>query len=307
MSQPILTVIVPAYDEAPTIGELLNAIAAAPYDKQVIVVDDGSNDGTWQAAHSWRLATGQPLELVRHRGNRGKGAAIRTGLAHACGDVVLIQDADLEYDPSDYPRIVGPILAGESDIVYGSRYLSSRRDLPWTLNRVCVVLLNYMVRGLFGVRLTDEATCYKAFRTELLRRMELRCEKFDFCPEVTAKAARMGIAIREVPISYVPRTRGEGKKIQWKDGVHAIATLLRWRIVPFHPLDASAATSSLSSAGRSRPLANRTFNEDSGSMAPVPVPVVPSPVGIERGAGPRPGGSSPQCTLGMAVERSSLM
>lgn len=240
MSRPELTVIVPAYDEAPTIRALLDAVAAAPYAKQVIVVDDGSRDGTWQAVRDWRASTGRHLELFRHLGNRGKGAAIRTGLAHARGDVVLIQDADLEYDPADYPRVVGPILAGEAEIVYGSRYLSPGRRLPWTPNRACVVLLNRIARVLFGVRLTDEATCYKAFRTELLRRMDLRCERFEFCPEVTAKSARMGVAIREVPVGYSPRTRCEGKKIRWEDGLHAIATLLRWRIAPFRPLGSRA-------------------------------------------------------------------
>ncbi len=235
MSDPTLTVVIPAYNEAPTIGRLLDAVVAAPYVKQIVVVDDGSTDGTSDALEEWKLHMGWAIELVRHSRNRGKGAAIRTGLTLARGMVTIVQDADLEYDPSEYDRLIGPILRGETDVVYGSRYLCPAEPLPWGPNRVCVLLLNLMVRILYGRVLTDEATCYKALRTDLLRRLDLRCERFEFCPEVTAKLCRMGVRIHEVPIAYTPRTQIEGKKIRWSDGVEAIATLLRWRLLPFQP------------------------------------------------------------------------
>jgi glycosyltransferase involved in cell wall biosynthesis len=233
---PLLTVIIPAYNEARSIAELLDAVAAAPYRrKQIVVVDDASSDGTGAVLDAWRQRTGVDIDLVRHPANRGKGAAIRTGLERARGPICLIQDADLEYDPSDYPALVEPIVSGRADVVYGSRYLRRDNPLPMTANRLCVHLLNLMVRVLYGQAISDEATCYKAFRTEVLRRMDLRCERFEFCPEVTAKASRMGLTIHEVPVRYRPRSILEGKKIRWSDGVEAIATLLRWRVSRMHP------------------------------------------------------------------------
>ena len=233
-----LTVIVPAYNEAATIEPLLDAVAAAPCIKQIVVVDDGSTDGTAAAIERWMLRCGGDVELIRHRVNRGKGAAIRTGLDRARGEVVLIQDADLEYDPGDYPTLIGPILSGRAEVVFGSRYLRPGNPLPWTANRLCVHLLNGIVRVLYRRRITDEATCYKALRVELLRRMDLRCERFEFCPEVTAKACLLGVRIVEVPVRYSPRSRLDGKKIRWWDGVEAIATLVRWRLARFEPVEA---------------------------------------------------------------------
>ena len=239
-----LTVIIPAYNEEATIGEVLGAVVASPFSKQVVVVDDGSSDGTAAAIDRWidragPAGPGYTVEVVRHPSNRGKGAAIRSGLARARCPIALVQDADLEYDPGDYPALIGPILSGEADVVYGSRYLHPDRCLPWTPNRACVALLNAMVRAFYGYRITDEATCYKAFRTDDLRRMDLRCDRFEFCPEVTAKACRMGLRLLEVPVRYAPRGHREGKKIGWKDGVEAIATLVRWRFAPFRPGPAS--------------------------------------------------------------------
>jgi glycosyltransferase involved in cell wall biosynthesis len=156
-------------------------------------------------------------------------------LAAARGDVTLIQDADLEYDPDDYPKLVEPIRNGDADVVYGSRYRCQENYLPWTPNRVCVHLLNVMVRMLYRQRITDEATCYKVFRTDLLRRLDLQCERFEFCPEVTAKVCRAGVPIREVPIRFHPRFAADGKKIRWKDGVEAVWTLLRWRLKRWRP------------------------------------------------------------------------
>jgi len=160
----------------------------------------------------------------------GKGRAIRTALAAAKGQFTIIQDADLEYWPEDYPRLLEPLLAGEAVVVYGSRYLrESVTKRRFTVFRFGVSLLNVAVRVLYGVRLTDEATCYKVFPTEVLRAMDLECERIEFCPEVTAKACRMGLRIAEVPVRYNARTKKEGKKIRWRDGLTAIWTLWKWR------------------------------------------------------------------------------
>lgn len=224
-----LTVIVPVYNDVSTIHECLKRVVAATYDKQVIVVDDGSTDGT---AEVLREGEDHPhVELLRHGKNRGKGAAIRTGLEHARGRYTVIQDADLEYDPNDYLRLLEPLLQAEAQIVYGSRALNTELDgkRTWCPFRVGVKLLNLAFRLLYGLRLIDEATCYKAFPTAVLRKMELVCERFEFCPEVTAKACRMGLPITEVPIPYQPRSVADGKKIRWTDGMEAFAALWRWR------------------------------------------------------------------------------
>ncbi len=224
----ILTVIVPVYNEVQTIDELLRRVVAAPYWKQVVVVDDSSTDGTVEVLEKWE--DHPEVVLLQHTRNRGKGAAIRTGLEYAEGYFTVIQDADLEYDPQDYARIIEPLLSGEAEVVYGSRYLreAGHPRQPWRLLRFGVFVLNAFVRLVYGTRLTDEATCYKAFPTAVLRSMDLECERFEFCPEVTAKACRMGLKITEVPIRYRSRTIEAGKKIRWIDGVAALRTLWRW-------------------------------------------------------------------------------
>jgi dolichol-phosphate mannosyltransferase len=228
---PALSVLVPIFNEARSLDALLRRVLDSPYPgKQIIVVDDGSTDATPDLLRHW---AGQPgLTLLRHDRNLGKGAAVRTALAHARGEVTIIQDADLEYDPAEYPRLVEPILRGRAEVVYGSRYLAPARPLPWTKFRVAVLLLNGLVRLLYGRRITDEATCYKAFRTSLLRSLDLQANRFELCPEVTAKVCRLGLPIVEVPISYHPRGSKEGKKIRWRDGWQAIWTLIQWRVRP---------------------------------------------------------------------------
>jgi glycosyltransferase involved in cell wall biosynthesis len=240
-----LSVIVPVYNEERTVEAVLARLAAGPYpDQQVIVVDDGSTDRTPQLLRAW---AGRPgFLLLRHPVNRGKGAAVRTGLAHAAGDVTVIQDADLEYDPADLPELVEPLLRGECEAAYGSRYLAPGRPLPWTRFRLAVVALNGLVRLLYARRLTDVATCYKALRTDLYRRLDLRSERFELCAEMTAKLCRLGVPIREVPIGYRPRTRAEGKKIGWRDAWRFAWALLacRFRQAPAgraaYPLPAEA-------------------------------------------------------------------
>lgn len=230
--EPALSVIIPVYNESATVAALLDRVADSSYDPQIVVVDDGSTDGTVEAIRRWQERRGKAIDFLVHPKNRGKGAAIRTAIEAVRGRVTIIQDADLEYDPNDYPLLVEPILTGTVEVVYGSRYLLRGNYLPWTANRICVHLLNWMVLLLYGRWITDEATCYKAFRSDLLEEMKLECERFEFCPEATAKACRLGKRIVEAPIRYFPRYRSEGKKIRWWDGVEAVWTLLKWRVKP---------------------------------------------------------------------------
>ena len=222
---PLISVIVPVYNESATIEELLGRLRGAPFEKEIIIVDDYSTDGTREIL---KKETG--IVYMQHDRNMGKGAAIRTGIRYATGDVIIIQDADLEYDPNEIPKVVRPILSGDSDIAYGSRFM---RGMPKGMplpNRIANRLLVWTVRILFGRTLNDEATCYKAFKADLLKAMHLKCSRFEFCPEVTAKALKSGHEIREVEINnYEPRVKREGKKIRWTDGVEAIMTLFRYR------------------------------------------------------------------------------
>jgi glycosyltransferase involved in cell wall biosynthesis len=240
----ILTVIIPVYNESATITKVLDAVAVAPYPKQMILVDDGSTDDTIDVIGRWMdvSAAARMVRICRHPVNRGKGAAIRTGLTHAEGRIVVIQDADLECDPADYPILIGPILDGSADVVFGSRYLGAGAEHPWNAGRVFVALANVLVRLLYGRRISDEAGCYKVMRTELLRTLDLRCTRFEFCPEVVAKVCRMGLLTREVPVRYRPRTRRDGKKIGWRDAAEAIFTLFRWRFATIPKLECTDPT-----------------------------------------------------------------
>ena len=225
VTRPDVSIIVPALDEEATIGEVMNRLLALPLHAQIIVVDDGSKDKT-----GWILASfGSRIETIRHETPQGKGASIVDALTIARGAVTIVQDADLEYAPEQIPELVAPILAGEANVVFGSRFT---RGMPAGMalpNRIVNKLLAWTVGALFFRRVTDEATCYKAIRTDLMHRMELQCRRFEFCPEVTAKAIRLGETIHERPIVYVPRGKAEGKKIRWTDAPEAFATLIRYR------------------------------------------------------------------------------
>jgi glycosyltransferase involved in cell wall biosynthesis len=221
-----LSVIVPVYNERDTVGEVVRRARSVdlPLERELVVVDDGSTDGTRDLLPALQDSK---VRVVLHPGNRGKTAAIRTGLA--TGDLVLIQDADLEYDPEDWPRLLAPVLDGRARVVYGSRFSGSRRGmLFWSGvgNRFLTAATNV----LYGARLSDMETCFKLFDRRLLDGIALRSERFGFEPEVTAKLLRAGEPIHEVAISYRGRTRAEGKKIGWRDGVESLAILIRQRI-----------------------------------------------------------------------------
>lgn len=225
--RPKLTVLLPVYNERDTLMALLERVRAVPIPKEVLLVDDASTDGTRELVREQIDGVFPDVRVLYRSANGGKGCAIRDAIPHIRGEYVVVQDGDLEYDPNDYAALIAPMEQG-AFVVYGSRFLRGvpRMRLPnLAINR----LLAWMVRTLYGEPITDEATCYKAFRRELLQSIPLRCRRFEFCPEVTAKALRKGHHIVEVPIHYEPRTIQEGKKIRWTDGVAAIWTLLRYR------------------------------------------------------------------------------
>ncbi len=212
-----------------TIEEILRRVRAVDISKEVIIVDDGSTDGTREFLRSVDGADG--VKVIFHARNKGKGAAIRTAIPKVTGDIVLIQDADLEYDPRDYPRIIAPIVEGRAGVVYGSRHPGFRNYVPFTRFGAAGLILTVMTNVLYGARITDEPTCYKAFRTDVLKGLPLRCERFEFCPEVTAKLRKRGHRIHEVPISFRARSVKEGKKIGWRDGIEAVLVLIKYRFV----------------------------------------------------------------------------
>ncbi len=230
-----LSVIIPAYNEERTIEEVLNKISttlsSSPYSYQLIVVDDGSKDRTADIVESFLKKTefkNGSHTLVR-KANGGKGSAIRAGIPHANGKYTIIQDADLEYEPADIVRMMQRITADNLEVLYGSRFLDKSNKHSYLSFYWGGRLVSLATNILYCQRLTDEPTCYKLFSTSLLKSIELNCTGFEFCPEVTAKVAKRGYKIREIPISYKPRTVSEGKKISWKDGVEALWVLLRYR------------------------------------------------------------------------------
>ena len=228
-SEPIkVTIVIPVFNEKDTILTVIDAVKATPVPKEIVVVDDGSTDGTRDVLNSLQ---DPDVKIVLHEKNRGKGAALGTGLSHATGDIVMIQDADREYDPEEYPVLLKPILDGKADVVYGSRFAGhgAHRVLyfwHYVGNRFLTLLSNLFT----NLNLTDMETCYKVFTREALKGVHIQENRFGFEPEITAKMARKKLRIYEVPISYYGRTYEEGKKINWKDGFRALWCILKYNV-----------------------------------------------------------------------------
>jgi glycosyltransferase involved in cell wall biosynthesis len=244
----LLSVIMPCYNEEQTIRTIIDQVRAVRLEKEIIVVDDHSHDRTPEILRE--LAAGDPLlRVIRHPVNRGKGDAIRTGLTHARGEIVIIQDADLEYDPSDYYELVRPIVAGRVDVVFGARFLGRHTGM-YFWNAVGNKFLTMMTNFLYNCWISDMETCYKVMRTDIMRSLHLESNDFRIEPEMTAKVLRLGYRIYQVPISYMGRKYEEGKKIKKIDGLKAIFTLLRFRnwhgTVPrFNPIDPATVSVAL--------------------------------------------------------------
>jgi glycosyltransferase involved in cell wall biosynthesis len=226
-----LSIIIPCFNERDTISELLEAVRRAPIEeKEIVLVDDGSTDGTRELLKS--LAS-EDLRVIFHDHNQGKGAALRTGFAEATGDICIVQDADLEYDPQEYPLVIGPIVEGKADVVFGSRFQGGRpHRVVYFWHRMGNALLTTLSNIFTDLNLSDMETCYKAFRREVIQSIRIRENRFGFEPEITAKVARnKSWRIFEVGISYYGRTYDQGKKIGWKDGLRAIYCILKYNIV----------------------------------------------------------------------------
>jgi glycosyltransferase involved in cell wall biosynthesis len=226
-----LSIVIPCYNELATIDRILDAVRQSPYpDKEIIVVDDCSIDGTRERLKSEIEPCGHVHRVIYHDRNQGKGAALRTGFRYASGDIVIVQDADLEYDPNEYPRLVEPIVAGKADVVFGSRFVGSEAHrVLYFWHRVGNNVLTLFSNMLTDLDLTDMETCYKAFRREVIQSIEIEESRFGFEPEITAKVAkRRNLRVYEVGISYYGRTYEEGKKIGWKDGLRAIYCIIKY-------------------------------------------------------------------------------
>ncbi len=253
---PLISVVIPVYNERPTIETLLRRVQAVEVNRELVIVDDCSRDGTREflqqlkASAEHNLASGQPsdsnamplpqtagelrtdnIRVLFHEKNKGKGAALHTGFRHARGDIILVQDADLEYDPQEHHILLKPILSGVADVVYGSRFLSGPHRVLFFWHYLGNKMLTLMSNMFSNLNLTDVWTCYKVFRREVLESITLREERFGFEPEVTAKIAKGRWRVYEVPISYYGRTYAEGKKITWRDGVSAIRCVLRYSLL----------------------------------------------------------------------------
>ncbi|MGA1013419.1 glycosyltransferase family 2 protein [Vulcanococcus sp.] len=228
-TRPLLSVVIPCFNEAGTILDLIERVRQAPVaSKQLIVVDDGSSDGTRELLKG---LSAPDLTVLLHERNKGKGAALATGFAAAVGQICIVQDADLEYDPNEYPLVIGPIVEGKADVVFGSRFQGAApHRVVYFWHRMGNGFLTLMSNMLTDLNLTDMETCYKAFRTEIIQSIPIREKRFGFEPEITAKVAKRRCRIYEVGISYYGRTYDEGKKIGWKDGVRAVWCILKYNL-----------------------------------------------------------------------------
>jgi len=226
----VLSIIIPVYNEKNTIPEILKRIEQVSlnefsFKKEIIVIDDGSTDSTKDILKGLE----DKYKIIYHPKNKGKGAAIRTGLQYASGDYVIIQDADLEYDPQDYKQIIECALKNNAQVVYGSRRLNPKNKPRYVSYYLGGIFLNWATGMISGTKISDESTCYKLFKTELIKSIPLKCDRFEFCPEITAKIIKRKIKIFEVPISYHPRSREEGKKIKWRDGLKTLWALIKYK------------------------------------------------------------------------------
>lgn len=224
-----LSIIIPVYNEAKTILTLISRVEAVDYEKEIILIDDCSTDGTQDLLQKYSEREG--FKVLFHQKNRGKGAALRTGFAESTGDIIIIQDADLEYDPKEYGVLLGPILDGRADVVYGSRFLGGPHRVMFFWHYLGNLFLTTLSNMFTNLNLTDMETCYKVFTREVLDSLKLTCNRFGFEPEFTSKVARNQFRIYEVPISYSGRDYSEGKKINWKDGVAAIWFIFKFRFL----------------------------------------------------------------------------
>lgn len=223
-----LSIIIPTYNEANTVAAIIKQVLTVKIPKEIIIIDDGSTDGTSKIIDSLQKKSPK-LKVIHQPINLGKGTAIRTGIKHATGDYTIIQDADLEYDPQDYLKLLKPIQDGKAQVVYGSRFTGEHRNIffwHWLANHFLSLLTNI----LYNTTLSDMETCYKVFPTKFLKSLNLKCKGFEFEPEVTAKTLKKNIRIYEVPISYTGREYSEGKKITWKDGIIALSLLFWYRL-----------------------------------------------------------------------------
>ena len=226
-NKPKLSIVIPVYNEKSTIDEIVKRVQNVEFEKEIIIVDDCSSDGTRDKIDK---ISGNNIKKLFHEKNKGKGASLRTGFQHATGDIVIIQDADLEYNPNEYSNLIEPIVDGRADVVYGSRFLGGphRVDFFWHYvgNKILTTLSNILT----NLILTDMETCYKVFKAEIIKDIKIRSNRFGFEPEITAKLAKRKCIIYEVPISYSGRDYDEGKKIGWKDGVVALYCIVRFRL-----------------------------------------------------------------------------
>jgi glycosyltransferase involved in cell wall biosynthesis len=224
----IVSVVIPVYNEITTIEEIVSRVQAVPINKEIIIVDDCSSDGTREKLDVI-VQRYENVKVLFHTENQGKGAALQTGFGLASGDIIIIQDADLEYDPDEYPNLLKPILDDRADIVYGSRFLGGPHRVLFFWHYAGNKFLTLMCNALTNINLTDMETCYKVFRKDVIRNITLKSKRFGIEPEITVKVAKKGFRIYEVPISYSGRTYSEGKKITWKDGIVAVYSILRFR------------------------------------------------------------------------------
>ena len=222
-----ISIVIPVYNEEKTVQEMISKVSQIPFEKEILVIDDGSTDKTPEVLRSLQ---GENLILLRHEQNKGKGAALRTGFSKVTGDIILIQDADLEYNPEDYPALLQPILEGKADVVYGSRFLGGPHRVLFFWHYAGNRFLTLLSNVLSNLNLSDMETGYKVFKKEILNQIKLKSNRFGFEPEFTIKIAKKKMRVYEVPISYYGRDYSEGKKITWKDGLAAIYALFRFWI-----------------------------------------------------------------------------